>query len=38
MEAVRAINTAATINNSDSEYTQGQIIADPVEILSAIVQ
>lgn len=38
MEAVRAINAAATINNSDSEYTQGQIIADPVEILSAIGQ
>ena len=38
MEVVRAINAAATINDSDSEYTQGQIIAEPVEIVSAVVQ
>ena len=38
MEVVRAINAAATINNSDSEYTQGQIIAEPVEIMSAVLR
>lgn len=38
MEVVQAINAAATINSSDSVYTKGQIIAEPVEIMSAVVQ
>ena len=32
MDVVRAINGQATLNNSDSEYTSGQIIANPVVI------
>lgn len=37
MDVVRAINAAETASDSDSEYTQGQIIAEPVVIFSAEV-
>ena len=37
MDVVRAINAAETASASDSEYTQGQIIAEPVAIISAQV-
>ena len=34
MDVVRAINSAATQSASDSEYTVGQILAEPVIIES----
>ncbi len=37
MDVVRAINRQATRTDSDSEYTAGQIIAEPVTILSVTV-